>query len=99
MERLKTNVRPAGEKHEGSPYGKVEEAATEYFELEKSLALEKHTRELLAEVEHALHKFELGTYGLCDLCGQPIEPPRLEALPQTNMCLSCKAGQAKNAKL
>jgi len=98
LEQLKASVRPAGERREGSPFGKREEEATESLELEKRLALEKRVREQLAEVEHALHKFEEGTYGLCDSCGQPIDPARLEALPQASLCLSCKAHQAKNAK-
>ena len=98
LEQLKASVRPAGERREGSPFGKREEEATESLELEKRLALEKRVREQVAEVEHALHKFEEGTYGLCDICGQPIDPGRLEALPQASLCLSCKAHQAKNAK-
>ena len=98
LEQLKASVRPAEERREGSPFGKREEEATESLELEKRLALEKRVREQLAGVEHALHKFEKGTYGLCDSCGQPIDPDRLEALPQASLCLSCKAHQAKNAK-
>ena len=95
LEQLKANIRPADERREGSPFGKREEEATESFELEKRLALEKRTRDLLAEVEHTLHKFDQGTYGLCDSCGQPIDPARLEALPQASLCLSCKAKNAK----
>ena len=98
MEQLKSTVRPADERREGSPFGKREEEATESFELEKRLTLEKRIREQLAEVEHALQKFEDGTYGKCDNCGQPIPPDRLEALPQASLCLKCKALQAKNAK-
>lgn len=98
LEQLKSSIRPADERREGSPFGKREEEATESFELEKRLILEKRIRDQLAEVEHALHKFEAGTYGLCDGCGQPIDPARLEALPQASLCLSCKARQAKNAK-
>ena len=94
-EGLKINARP--ERRESSSYGKVEEEATETAELERQLALEKRIRDQVAEVEHALHKFEEGTYGLCDICGQPIDPARLEALPQASLCLSCKARQAKNA--
>ena len=95
LEQLRASVRPAEERREGSPFGKREEEATESFELEKRLALEKRLWELLAEVEHALHKFEDGTYGLCDNCGQPIDPARLEALPQATLCLTCKAKNAK----
>ena len=98
LEQLKSSIRPADERREGSPFGKREEEATESFELEKRLTLEKRIRDQLAEVEHALHKFEAGSYGLCDGCGQPIDPARLEALPQASLCLSCKARQAKNAK-
>ncbi len=98
LEQLKASVRPAEERREGSPFGKREEEATEAAELETRLELERRVRDQLAAVEHALSKFEQGTYGLCDNCGQPIDPARLEALPQASLCLNCKAGQAKNAK-
>jgi DnaK suppressor protein len=98
MEQLKSTIRPADERREGSPFGKREEEATESYELERRLTLEKSIREQLASVEHALQKFEDGTYGLCDDCGKPIDPERLEALPQATMCLDCKARQAKDAR-
>jgi DnaK suppressor protein len=98
LEQLRASVRPAEERREGSPFGKREEEATEAAELETRLELEKRLMEQLAEVEHALAKFEAGTYGLCDNCGKPIDPARLEALPQASLCLECKASQAKNAK-
>jgi len=98
LEQLKAGTRPAEERREGSPFGKREEEATEALELEKRLALDKRIKGQLAEVEHTLRKFEEGTYGLCDICGQSIDPARLEALPQANLCLNCKAHQAKNAK-
>ena len=98
FEQLKSSVRPPNERREGSPFGKREEEATETAELETRLELEKRIRDQLAKVEHALSKFENGTYGLCDVCGQPINPERLEALPQANLCLNCKASQAKDAK-
>ena len=98
MEQLKASVRPAEERREGSPFGKREEEAAEASELETRLELEKRVREQLAAVEHALAKYDEGTYGLCDSCGEPIGPERLEALPQASLCLNCKASQAKNAK-
>ena len=98
LEQLKASVRPVEERREGSPFGKREEEATESLELEKRLSLERRIRDSLVEVEHALRKFEDGTYGLCDSCGQPIDPARLEALPQASLCLDCKARQAKDAK-
>jgi DnaK suppressor protein len=98
LEQIRASSRPTDERREGSPFGKREEEATETQELEKRLALEQRIRDQLSGVEHALQKFEEGTYGLCDVCGQPIDPARLEALPQASLCLDCKAKQAKNAK-
>jgi DnaK suppressor protein len=98
LQQLKAEERSADAQREGSPFGKREEGATEAFELEKRLALERRLTDALAEVEHAIKKYEAGTYGICDLCGQLIEPARLEALPQANLCLGCKARQAKNAR-
>lgn len=98
LKQLKSSVRPADERREGSPFGKREEEATESFELERRLTLEKRLRDQLADVEHALQKFEDGSYGLCDSCGKPIDPARMEALPRASLCLDCKARLAKEAK-
>ena len=98
IEELRALGQPSAERKEGSPFGKREEGADEASELEKRLALEERLEESLNEVEHALQKYENGTYGLCDSCGQPIEKARLEAIPQASLCLKCKAGQAKDAK-
>jgi DnaK suppressor protein len=98
LEQLRTLGQPSAERKEGSPFGKREEGADEASELEKRLALEERLGESLNEVEHALQKYEAGTYGLCDSCGQPIEKGRLEAIPQASLCLNCKAQRAKEAK-
>ena len=98
LEQLRTLGQPSAERKEGSPFGKREEGADEASELEKRLALEERLGESLNEVEHALQKYEAGTYGLCDSCGQAIEQARLEAIPQASFCLSCKAQQAKETK-
>jgi DnaK suppressor protein len=98
LEQLRTLGQPSAERKEGSPFGKREEGADEASELEKRLALEERLGESLNEVEHALQKYEAGTYGLCDSCGQAIEQARLEAIPQASLCLRCKAQQAKETK-
>ena len=90
LEQLKSSVQSTG----GSPLDEVE-AAMERFELGKRLTAEKRMRDDLTEIEYALGKFEKGTYGLCDSCGQPIALDRLEALPQASLCVNCKAKDAK----
>jgi RNA polymerase-binding transcription factor DksA len=96
--QLRALGQPSAERKEGSPFGKREEGADEASELEKRLALENRLGESLNEVEHALQKYEAGTYGLCDSCKQPIERARLEAIPQASLCLKCKASRAKDMK-
>jgi len=98
IEQFRALGQPSAERKEGSPFGKREEGADEASELETRLALEKRLEESLKEVEHALEKYEAGTYGLCDSCGEPIEQARLEAIPQATLCMKCKASQAKDAK-
>ncbi|MEW6153435.1 MAG: TraR/DksA C4-type zinc finger protein [Actinomycetota bacterium] len=44
-------------------------------------------RDSLADVENALGKFDAGTFGLCETCGQPISPARLEAMPEARYCI------------
>ena len=98
IEQLRAIGQPSAERKEGSPFGKREEEADEASELEKRLVMGKRLEESLNEVEHALQKYEAGTYGLCDSCGQAIEQARLEAIPQASLCMKCKASQAKDAK-
>ena len=98
LAQLSANAYPPDERREGSPFGKREEEATEALELEKRLAFEKDIRDKLVEIEQSLAKIDEGSYGKCDICGEDIEPGRLEALPQANLCLSCKSKQAKNAR-
>jgi DnaK suppressor protein len=39
------------------------------------------------KILRALAKLEDGTYGRCDVCGEPINPRRLEALPESTICI------------
>jgi RNA polymerase-binding transcription factor DksA len=52
-------------------------------------ALANSLKETLVEVERALAKFDAGTYGQCESCGQPIAPARLEAKPAARLCINC----------
>ena len=83
------------ERRERGSYSEGGEFAAEIVEVEKELIAEKHIQTHLADVNHALDKFEQGTYGVCDICGQPIEQARLEALPEASLCINCKSRQAK----
>ena len=96
LEELRVKIGPADERREGSPFGKREEEATEVAEMEKRMALENQATDALVKINRAIQKYEAGTYGICDQCGKPIEPGRLEALPHAVLCLNCRASQTKN---
>ena len=52
-------------------------------------ALAANLREAFDEVEHALAKYEAGTYGLCEGSQTPIAAARLEAMPTARFCINC----------
>jgi DnaK suppressor protein len=52
-------------------------------------ALAGNLRESLNDVEAALVKLDNGTFGICEGCGQPIAPDRLEAKPAAKLCMEC----------
>jgi DnaK suppressor protein len=41
------------------------------------------------KLQRALAKLEEGSYGRCDSCGEPIAPARLEAAPESVLCIDC----------
>jgi len=47
-------------------------------------------KKLLKKIDHALEKFDLGEFGVCEKCGEDISPARLEARPVTQYCIDCK---------
>ena len=56
-------------------------------EMGENKALAAQLRSELDEVERALEKIEAGTYGKCEVCGEPIAEARLEAMPATRFCI------------
>jgi RNA polymerase-binding transcription factor DksA len=52
-------------------------------------ALSGQLSETLQDIEDALAKFDAGTYGECEVCGQRIPEARLEAMPAARVCMTC----------
>ncbi len=67
------------------------DVASETFEREKGIAIEQNVNHLLQQVEEALVRLDEGTFGTCQVCGQPIHRDRLKALPYARLCIQCKA--------
>jgi len=53
---------------------------------------------LLHLIEAALTRMQEGKYGVCDVCGNPITPRRLDALPWTQYCLRCQQARERRAE-
>jgi DnaK suppressor protein len=51
----------------------------------------------LQRTERALAKLDEGTYGVCDSCGGPIPPRRLQAMPDSVLCVPCAASEPRAA--
>jgi len=66
------------------------DAATDSFDRDLVLGLASFGQDGLYEIEAALKRIEDGTYGICELTGQPIPWERLEAIPWTRFSLEAE---------
>jgi len=102
-ERLAEELRRLGDGNlsvggrEGNAFSKSTEAATGTTELARRVAFEQSLRGRLSGMEGALRKLDEGTYGICDGCGQAIDPARLETLPEASLCRNCADMQKKQS--
>ncbi|MDF1703549.1 MAG: TraR/DksA C4-type zinc finger protein [Aeromicrobium sp.] len=69
------------------------EGPTIAFEREQTGALVSQAQRHVMEIDAALERVAVGTYGTCERCGQPIPPGRLEARPVARTCVRCAAAQ------
>jgi DnaK suppressor protein len=52
----------------------------------------------LAKLDLALKKIDDGSFGICESCDEPISKKRLEARPETGLCIRCKEDQERDEK-
>jgi RNA polymerase-binding protein DksA len=71
------------------------DAGTATFEREKDLSIENNVRDLLHKIDRALKRMDDGTYGVCDVCGKPIEKARVKALPYVDLCIKDAQAQSR----
>ena len=63
------------------------------------LRIRDRERRLINKIKEALDRIELGTYGICEDCGEDISAERLEARPVTTLCIDCKKKQEDEERL
>ena len=76
-----------------SRQGDLADQASGNNEVHIQLKLKQTDAKILQAIEEALYRLEKGTYGVCRDCGDPIAPARLEAIPWTRVCITCKQKQ------
>ena len=65
----------------------IGDTATATFDRELEGGLEEGAQQTLDEVELALRKLDDGSYGVCEVCGEPIGAARLSAIPWARLCI------------
>ena len=55
-------------------------------------------KSLLSKLDLAIKKIDDGTFGNCESCDEPIGKKRLEARPETSLCIRCKEDQEREER-
>lgn len=75
----------------------VDLASSEYIQ-SFALRLRGRERNFLDKIEVALKKIDDGEFGECEDCGDYIGRKRLDARPETTLCIRCKEDQERNER-
>ncbi len=67
------------------------DAAAATAERTERIGLVESLMGMLSDVKSALVKIGEGTYGICSSCGEEISAARLEARPESTLCVNCKS--------
>ncbi len=73
--------------------GDMADQASGNNEVHIQLKLKQTDAKILQAIEEALTRLDKGTYGVCRDCGEPIAAARLNAIPWTRVCITCKEKQ------
>jgi RNA polymerase-binding protein DksA len=71
----------------GSVDNHLAETATVTLDREIDYTLEDNAQQVLRAIDAALKRIDDGTFGVCERCGRPIEPERLEIRPYATLCI------------
>ncbi len=73
--------------------GDMADQAAGNNEVHIQLRLKQTDAKILQAIDEALMRIEKGSFGLCKDCGEPIAEARLNAIPWTRVCITCKEKQ------
>jgi DnaK suppressor protein len=72
-------------------------ASSEYLQ-SFQFRLRGREKTFLKKIDYALAKIEEGTFGMCESCDEAISIKRLEARPETTLCIRCKEDQERTER-
>lgn len=75
------------------------DAGSDAYDRDYALGILAKEQDALYEIERALHRIEIGQYGICQMSGEPIPNVRLEVLPFCRLTVECQTlWESKNGK-
>jgi len=85
------SLRSRSENNEASAVGQHQaDAGSDAYEKDFALSLLSQEQDALYEIEEALKRIELGTYGVCEMSSKVIPHARLEAIPFARFTVECQ---------
>ena len=95
----KDNLRSRAEGSEASAFGMHQaDAGSDAYDRDFALSLLSQEQDALYEIDQALKRIELGTYGTCEMSGKSISHARLEAIPFARFTVECQSKLEKQNK-
>ena len=92
-------LRSRAEGSEASAFGMHQaDAGSDAYDRDFALSLLSQEQDALYEIDEALKRIELGTYGKCEMSGKPIPHARLEAIPFARFTVECQLQLEKQSK-
>ena len=92
-------LRSRAEGSEASAFGMHQaDAGSDAYDRDFALSLLSQEQDALYEIDQALKRIELGTYGTCEMSGKPIPHARLEAIPFARFTVECQSQLEKQNK-
>jgi RNA polymerase-binding transcription factor DksA len=92
-------LRSRAEGSEASAFGMHQaDAGSDAYDRDFALSLLSQEQDALYEIDQALKRIEVGTYGVCEMSGKPIPRARLEAIPFARFTVQCQSQLEKQNK-
>ncbi len=92
-------LRSRAEGSEASAFGMHQaDAGSDAYDRDFALSLLSQEQDALYEIDQALKRIDLGTYGVCEMSGKSILRARLEAIPFARFTVECQSQLEKQSK-